>query len=65
LTPFLHDFSLGFQHQAHVEMVMDAPDLADGEPFPINYLETLQTLWNDPGILKAIERGNEAALPEK
>ena len=53
------------QHQGYVELVMDAPDLPDGEPFPIHYLEALQSLWKDPGIVKAIERGNEAALPEK
>ena len=46
-------------------MVADAPDLRDGEPFPMNFMEPLQALWNDPSIVRAIERGNEAALPEK
>ena len=53
------------QPQAYVEMVLDAPDIRDGEPFPTSFMEPLQTLWSDPSIVRAIERGNEAALPEK
>ena len=44
---------------------MDAPDLRDGDPFPMEYLEPLQSLWKDPSLEAAISRGNEAALPEK
>lgn len=46
-------------------MAIDAPDLRDGDPFPMEYLEPLQSLWKDPGVEAAIARGNEAALPEK
>jgi len=46
-------------------MIMDAPDLRDGDPFPMEYLEPLQSLWKDPSLEAAISRGNEAALPEK
>ncbi|KAF8508763.1 heterotrimeric G protein alpha subunit 4 [Gautieria morchelliformis] len=52
------------ENQAHVEMILDAPDLADGDPFPIRYKDPLQALWKDPGVVRAIERSNEAALPE-
>ncbi|TFY60992.1 hypothetical protein EVG20_g7225 [Dentipellis fragilis] len=48
----------------NVELVDNARDIRDGEPFPTNYLEPLRSLWNDPNVQKAWERGNEAALPE-
>lgn len=47
-----------------IELVENATDLRDGEPFPLMYYEPLKSLWNDPGVQKAWERGNEAALPE-
>ena len=46
-------------------MIHDAPDLRDGEPFPIDYIKPLEQLWKEPNIEKAVARGNEAALPEK
>ncbi|KAG6865042.1 hypothetical protein C0991_005535 [Blastosporella zonata] len=48
----------------HVEVIENASDLRDGEPFPMIYYEPLKWLWEDPGVQKAWERGNEAALPE-
>ncbi|KAF8657967.1 hypothetical protein AX16_002128 [Volvariella volvacea WC 439] len=48
----------------YVEMVDNARDIRDGEPFPKEYLPALKSLWEDPGVQKAWERGNEAALPE-
>lgn len=52
------------ENQEYADMVQDAPDLRDGESFPMEYIKPLQQLWKDPDIEKAIERGNEAALPE-
>ena len=49
----------------HVQLVEDAVDLKDGEPFPTTYLEPLRSLWQDPAVQKAWERGNEAAIPDK
>lgn len=45
-------------------MIELAPDLKDGEPFPLNYLTPLRSLWKDIGVQKALRRGNEVALPE-
>ncbi|KAG6915633.1 hypothetical protein DXG01_010634 [Tephrocybe rancida] len=49
---------------SHVDLIENASDLRDGEPFPLNYYEPLKKLWEDPNVQKAWERGNEAALPE-
>ena len=53
------------EHHEFVRMVEEAQDLRDGQPFPVEYLEPLRKLWNDPGVQKCWERGNEAAIPEK
>ncbi|KAH7907188.1 guanine nucleotide binding protein, alpha subunit [Hygrophoropsis aurantiaca] len=48
----------------HVELVKNAQDLRDSEPFPESFYEPLQTLWADKRLQEAYDRGNEAALPE-
>ncbi|PBK68546.1 heterotrimeric G-protein alpha subunit, GPA2-like protein [Armillaria solidipes] len=48
----------------YIDVIDNARYLKDGEPFPVEYLEPLKALWCDPGIHKAWQRGNEAALPE-
>jgi hypothetical protein len=40
-------------------------DLEPRQPFPIEYLEPLSLFWVDGGIRKAMDSGNEWALPEK
>lgn len=50
---------------SHVQLIDDAIDLRDGQPFPQEYYEPLKKLWEDPSVQKAWERGNEAALPDK
>ena len=50
---------------SYIDLIENATDLRDGEPFPMTYYEPLKSLWADPGVQKAWERGNEAALPEK
>ncbi|KAF9009128.1 heterotrimeric G-protein alpha subunit, GPA2-like protein [Hymenopellis radicata] len=52
------------ENVAHVAMVEGAEDLRDGEPFPKEFHQPLQSLWDDPNVQKAWARGNEAALPE-
>ncbi|KAK7688009.1 hypothetical protein QCA50_008379 [Cerrena zonata] len=49
---------------SHVQLIDDAIDLRDGQPFPQEYYEPLKKLWEDPSVQKAWERGNEAALPD-
>ncbi|EPS99657.1 hypothetical protein FOMPIDRAFT_1024123 [Fomitopsis schrenkii] len=51
-------------HEDFIQMVIDAADLKDGEPFPMDYYDPLKKLWEDPNVQKAWERGNEAALPD-
>ncbi|RDB27427.1 Guanine nucleotide-binding protein alpha-2 subunit [Hypsizygus marmoreus] len=49
---------------SYVDLIENASDLRDGEPFPMEYYQPLKSLWEDPNVQKAWERGNEAALPE-
>ncbi|KAH8101422.1 heterotrimeric G protein alpha subunit 4 [Cristinia sonorae] len=58
------DIPLPEEYADYVQMIEDATDLRDGQPFPIEFLEPLRKLWDDPSVQKAWERGNEAALPE-
>lgn len=32
------------------------------EPLPMDYLQPIKRLWQDGGVKKAIEKGNEYAL---
>ncbi|KAF8060760.1 heterotrimeric G protein alpha subunit 4 [Lyophyllum atratum] len=48
----------------YLDLIENATDLRDGEAFPLSYYEPLKSLWEDPNVQKAWERGNEAALPE-
>jgi len=59
------DLKLSEENLQHVDLIENACDIKDGEPFPNNYLEPLRALWNDPSVRNAYKRGNEAALPEK
>lgn len=59
------DLVVSEESKPYVQMVEDAVDLKDGEPFPISYLEPLRLLWQDPAVQQAWGRGNEAALPDK
>ena len=53
------------ENMVYVDMIDDAPDVRDGEPFPPEYEPALRALWKDENVRKAWDRGNEAALPEK
>lgn len=53
------------EHLPYVELVDNARDIRDSEPFPLEFHSTLKSLWEDGNLQRAIERGNEAALPEK
>jgi len=59
------ELSVSPENMSYVDMIDDAPDLRDGEPFPPDYEVALRALWEDGNVKKAWERGNEAALPEK
>ncbi|THH31576.1 hypothetical protein EUX98_g2608 [Antrodiella citrinella] len=56
--------SLSEAYGEYVQLIDDATDLRDGQPFPPEYLAPLRKLWEDPSVQKAWDRGNEAALPE-
>lgn len=47
-----------------MDVIRNASDLRDHEPFPIMYYDPLKNLWGDKNVQKAYQRGNEAALPE-
>ena len=49
----------------YVQLVDEARDLRDGEPFPLEYHGALRSLWEDANLQRTMQRGNEAALPEK
>jgi len=49
----------------YLELIDNARDIGDGEPFPSTFYEPLKALWADTGVQQAWHRGNEAALPEK
>lgn len=50
---------------SYVDLIENAEDIRDGEAFPEDFHNPLASLWADPNIQRACERGNEAALPEK
>ncbi|PPQ65606.1 hypothetical protein CVT24_011815 [Panaeolus cyanescens] len=62
----MEDMDLKVQEEnvPHIDLIDNARDIRDGEPFPIQYYDPLKALWSDPNVQKAWERGNEAALPE-
>ncbi len=59
------DLKVSEENVPHMELIEEPVDIRDGDPFPLNYLEPLKSLWSDPNVQRAWERGNEAALPEK
>ena len=50
---------------SYMELIQNARDIREHEPFPVAYYEPLKALWADNGVQQAYGRGNEAALPEK
>lgn len=50
--------------QKYIALVDNPPDIKDGETFPMQYREPLESLWKDRGVQEAFARGNESALPE-
>lgn len=53
------------ENQEYIQLIEDAQDIRDGQPYPVEYLEPLRKLWDDTNVQKCWERGNEAALPDK
>lgn len=46
----------------HLPVIMQEKDLRPFEAIPIEYLRAFKDLWQDPGLQKAVLRGNEFAL---
>lgn len=67
LLDSMEDMELGLspENELYIELIEGANDLRDGEIFPRHFYEPLRQLWNDEGVRRAWDRGNEAALPEK
>lgn len=59
------DLKVSEENMPHIDFITNSPDIRDGEAFPQSYLGPLASLWADPNVQRACERGNEAALPEK
>jgi guanine nucleotide-binding protein subunit alpha, other len=59
------DLKVSEHNMQYLDLIEDARDIRDDEPFPLEFYEPLRSLWNDPNVQKAWARGNEAALPEK
>ena len=59
------DLKVSEENVPHLDLIDGTRDIRDGEPFPHSYYQPLKSLWNDPNVRRAWERGNEAALPEK
>lgn len=50
------------KYQPYVGLVIMERELSRGEPFPREYQTAFRSLWADPGVKKAVQRGNEFAL---
>lgn len=59
------ELNVSAEHHEYINMIENAPDIADAEPFPRSFYEPLKNLWVDTNVQKTWIRGNEAALPEK
>lgn len=59
------DLKVSEENMQYLSLIENASDLRDGEPFPMEFYQPLKSLWEDPNVQRAWERGNEAALPEK
>ena len=53
------------ENAQYTELLENAAIVQEGEPFPLEYREPLKRVWDDPNVQTALQRGNEAALPEK
>lgn len=58
------ELEIAEENLPHVELIQNARDIREQEPFPMSYYEPLRDLWADGGVQQAYSRGNEAALPE-
>ncbi|TFY82376.1 hypothetical protein EWM64_g1630 [Hericium alpestre] len=52
------------ENAEYVDLIDNASDIRDNEPFPSSFFDPLRALWTDSAVQKTWERGNEAALPE-
>ena len=59
------DLEVSLENEMYIDLIEGANDLRDGEIFPWHFYGPLRQVWNDEGVQRAWERGNEAALPEK
>ncbi|KAG0652939.1 glycoprotein2 [Hyphodiscus hymeniophilus] len=61
----MEEYSIHFEYEnttVHLPTIMQDKDLSPYEPIPVEYLRAFKDLWKDPGVQKAIARGNEFAL---
>jgi guanine nucleotide-binding protein subunit alpha len=48
-----------------IALIEESPDIKDHQPYPSEYHEALQRLWDDETVQAAVKKGNEFALPDK
>ncbi|KAG8686153.1 hypothetical protein FRC09_014307, partial [Ceratobasidium sp. 395] len=58
------DLSVSPQNAPLLDVVRGTHELRDGEPYPEQLLEPLQSIWNDSQVQQGWLRANEVALPE-
>lgn len=47
------------------DLLQQAPDLQDSQPFPIEYKQSIEAVWRDPTVQRAWIHASEATVPEK
>ncbi|KAI9760116.1 MAG: G-Protein alpha subunit [Candelina submexicana] len=61
----MEEYGIEFGNPANAEyagIILAEPEIGPKQVFPLECLPAFKALWNDAGIAKAIERGNEYAL---
>ncbi|CAG8953296.1 hypothetical protein HYFRA_00003503 [Hymenoscyphus fraxineus] len=61
----MEEMGIEFQYEnttVHLPVILQEKDLRPFEPIPTEYLRAFKDLWKDPGMKKAVARGNEYAL---
>ncbi|KAI9349984.1 guanine nucleotide binding protein, alpha subunit [Pilaira anomala] len=68
LLESMHTLNLSFENELnwnHISLFEHATgNISIHEPYPIQYLAPLKSLWNDQGIQKTFDRGNTFAFNE-
>jgi guanine nucleotide-binding protein subunit alpha len=50
------DLKVSEDNVQYLDVIENARDIRDGEPFPMSYYDPLKSLWEDPSVQKAVTR---------